>query len=81
MLPFALRREVYRAYETAEADVNPEAARTMLEDRLLGRLKELLGETGTEAGHIFQVWEEDGVLTVRLTAECREELGRFVPAP
>ncbi len=81
VLPFALRREVYRAYETSEADVNPEAARTMLEDRLLGRLKELLGETGTEAGHTFQAWEKDGVLTVRLTAECREELGRFVPTP
>ncbi len=81
MLPFALRREVCRAYDTTGAALDPEAARTMLEDRLLGRLKELLGETGTEAGHTFQAWEEDGVLTVRLTAECREELGRFVPTP
>lgn len=80
VLPFALRREVYRAYETTEADINLEAARTMLEDQLLGQLKELLGETGTETGHTFQAWEKDGVLTVRLTAECREELGRFVPA-
>ena len=80
VLPFSLSRETYRAYETVEAPIDPEAARTMLEERLLLQLQKLLGDTGQEVSHSFSVREVDGMLAVTLAAECREELGRFVPA-
>ena len=46
-----------------------------------GEILALLGENGVEVSHHFSALEEDGVLTVTLTAECEEELGRFIPAP
>ena len=52
----------------------------MLEERLLVRLRELLGDTGQEVSHSFAAGESEGMLVVTLTAECREELGRFVPS-
>ena len=80
VLPLSLGREDYRAYETVEAPVDPAAAQAMLEERLLARLTQLLGDTGREVSHSFAAGEEDGCLKVTLTAECEEELGRFVPA-
>lgn len=80
VLPFSLGRETYRAYETAEAPIDPAAAQVMLEERLLLKLQELLGDTGREVSHSFSAGEREGMLVVTLTAECREELGRFVPA-
>lgn len=81
VLPIALRREVCRGYETDLARIDPDRARTMLEERLLVQLSELLGETGEEVSHSFTAWEGDGKLTVQLIAECREELGRFQADP
>ena len=52
----------------------------MLEERLLAKLEELLGDTGREVSHSFSAQVADGLLTVTLSAECREELGRFIPA-
>ncbi len=80
VLPFSLVRETYRAYETVEVPIDPDAARTMLEQRLLLKLQELLGDTGQEVSHSFSAREEKGMLVVTLNAECKEELGRFVPA-
>lgn len=79
VLPFSLRRETFRAYETAALPVDPAAAQAMLEERLLEKLAQLLGETGQEVSHSFAAGQRDGLLVVTLTAECREELGRFVP--
>lgn len=79
-LPFTLRRERYRAYESTTVQVDGDAARAMLEERLSARLRELLGETGEVVSENFSAMCRDGGLTVTLTAECREELGRFVPA-
>ncbi len=80
-LPLSLGREILRAYETQPVEVDAAAARAMLEEQLLRRLKAQLGETGEEVSHVFSARERDGTLTVTLTAECREELGRFIPAP
>lgn len=80
-LPLVLGRETWRSYETAEASIDPAAAQAMLEQQLLTRLDQLLGDTGREVSHSFSAVEEDGLLKVTLTAECEEELGRFVPAP
>jgi len=79
-LPFALRQETWREYTTSAADVDRDAAQALLEAQLLERLKALLGETGEEVSHTFAAQVENGTLTVTLQAECREELGRFVPA-
>lgn len=80
VLPLSLRRETLRAYETAAAAVDEAAAQTLLEERLSGQLLNLLGETGTVVSQQFSAVRRPGALTVTLTAECREELGRFVPA-
>ncbi len=80
VLPFSLRRETWKSYATAELSIDPASARAMLEERLLTKLGELLGETGEEVSHSFSAGESGGMLVVTLTAECREELGRFVPA-
>ncbi len=79
-LPFFLRRETLRAYETVSLPIDPASAQAMLEERLLEKLGELLGETGREVSHTFSTGQRDGTLVVTLTAECEEELGRFVPA-
>lgn len=80
VLPFSLRRETCRGYETAVMPVEPAAAQAMLEERLLEKLTSLLGDTGHEVSHTFSAVQRDGLLVVTLTAECEEELGRFVPS-
>lgn len=79
VLPFALHRERAEEYETVTVPVDIPAARSMLEETLLGQLADLLGETGQEVSHSFAAAQEDGQLIVTLTAECTEELGRFLP--
>lgn len=76
----SLRRETFRAYGTEPRPLDPEAARAMLEERLLQKLRELLGDTGELVSHSFSSQVREGSLVVELTAECKEELGRFVPA-
>ena len=79
VMPLALRRTEYRAYETRPAALNAAAARNMLEERLLARLDALVGEDGAVLNTVFTVREEDGMLVVTLRAECREQIGREVP--
>lgn len=80
VLPLSLCRETCRAYELTQQPIDLQAAQAMLEERLLARLAGLLGDTGTMEACSFTAREEDGLLIVTLTAECREELGRFAPA-
>lgn len=80
LLPFSLRHETCREYDTDQLLLDPARAQTMLEERLLRKLGELLGDTGQEVSHSFSAQVEAGVLTVTLYAECEEQLGRFVPA-
>lgn len=77
-LPLSMSRETFRAYETAEAELDAEAAQTMLEQRLLETLKEQVGE-GEIVSVDYTARVTDGVLTVALTAECQEEIGVFRP--
>lgn len=81
ILPFTLSRETCRGYELEERPIDPQAAQAMLEERLLARLTALVEETGTVEDYSFSTRTEGELLVVTLTAECREELGRFVPAP
>ena len=58
--------------------LDAEAARTLLEERLLERLDGLVGEDGEVLRTDFTVREENGILVVTLLAECREQIGRGV---
>lgn len=78
-MPLSLTRETVRAYETAAAQVDPAAAEQMLRAQLEEDLLAALGETGEVVSMDFAAREQDGMLLVRLQAECREEIGRFVP--
>ncbi|HIZ92974.1 MULTISPECIES: sporulation protein YqfD [unclassified Flavonifractor] len=79
-MPLAVQRETCRAYELETLAVEPDAAEAMLKERLLEALEEAVGE-GEIVSTEFAVETENGMLTVTLQAECREEIGRFVPDP
>ncbi len=78
VMPLVLRVERYRGYATEPVALNAEAARTLLEERLLERLDGLVGEDGEVLRTDFTVREENGILVVTLLAECREQIGRVV---
>ena len=78
VMPLVLRAERYRGYVTEPAALDAEAARTMLEERLLERLDGLVGADGEVLRTDFAVREENGILVVTLLAECREQIGRVV---
>ena len=67
-----------RAYTTVEQPLNAEAAQTLLEEQLHQRLLDMVG-TGTVQEEQFSAKVEHDVLTVTLTAECEEEIGREGP--
>ena len=77
-MPLALTETEYRAYETQSAAIETAAAQALLEERLLERLEELIGEDGSVLSTAFSVREGDGLLTVTLKARCREQIGREV---
>lgn len=77
-MPLAVQRETCRAYELETLAVEPDAAEAMLKERLLEALEEAVGE-GEIVSTEFAVETENGMLTVTLQAECREEIGTFVP--
>ena len=77
-MPLAVQRETCRAYELETLAVEPDAAQAMLKQRLMEALEEAVGE-GEIVGTEFAVETADGMLKVTLQAECREEIGTFVP--
>ena len=77
-MPLAVQRETCRAYELETLAVEPDAAQAMLKERLLEALEEAVGE-GEIVSTEFAVETADGMLTITLQAECREEIGKFVP--
>lgn len=78
-LPLSLVRETVRGYTCATAEIDRQAAQAMLEQRLEGELIQALGEDGELVNRTATAVVSGGVLTVTLKAECREEIGRFVP--
>ena len=77
-MPLALSRETLREYTTAATQVDRAAAEQLLRDRLAEALALQLGD-GEAVRTDYTVRERNGVLEVTLLAECREEIGRFVP--
>ena len=77
-MPLALVETEYRAYQLRPAAIQLTAARSLLEDRLLERLDEVIGADGSVLSTAFSVREEGGMLAVTLKARCREQIGREV---
>ena len=78
-LPLSLSRETFREYRLTTAPVQQEAAQSMLEEQLRERLADLLGEDGVVESAQYSARVEGDLLTVTLTAQCREEIGREQP--
>ncbi len=78
-MPLSLSRQTVRAYEPSAVPVDTDAAETMLETRLEDTLKAQLGPDGEIIRLDYTARETGGNLIVTLKAECREEIGKFVP--
>ncbi len=77
-LPLSLGRETLREYDLIPAEVDAAAAEEMLRTRLEQVLRAQLG-SGTISRSEYTAVRAGDILTVTLRAECREEIGRFVP--
>ena len=75
-LPITLRRETWREYVLTSVPLNREAAQTLLQQRLLVHLKDVIGPEGELVTADYAAQVEGGSLKVTLLAECREEIGR-----
>lgn len=78
-LPLTLSRETFREYESCTLSVDQAAAQSLLEQRLMEHLKQLIGEDGTVSASRFSAKVTEGTLEVTLLAECREEITREQP--
>ena len=78
-LPITVERERLRFLSPAADTLTAEEAQRRGEAALRGYLAALVEGRGTVSSAICSSRERDGVLTVTLTAECREEIGRQVP--
>ncbi|NCB63455.1 MAG: sporulation protein [Clostridia bacterium] len=77
VMPLALVTERYRAYETETATLDAGAAEALLKECLELRLRTLVGD-GEVTRMDFAAREQNGILTVTLLAECREQIGKIV---
>ena len=80
-LPFSLVRERVQPYRTASVPVSADAARAALEQALLQQLRETIGDDGAILAYETAAEVTGGVLTVTLTAECEQEIGRAQATP
>ena len=74
VLPIRRERRVYTAYDPVVTRLDETTAALYLQERLLERLEELIGPTGQVLSTRFEVEIGDGVVTVQLRAECREQI-------
>lgn len=80
-LPISLVRRTWQLYGERQVQADLTAAQTLLEERLRRELERLVGEDGQVLSLHTAARAADGLLTVTVTAECEEEIGREVPAP
>lgn len=77
VMPLSLVTERYQAYETETAALDAGAAEALLKQCLELRLRTLVGD-GEITRMDFAAVEQNGMLTVTLLAECREQIGKVV---
>lgn len=79
VMPLSLTQETAREYGTLGASLVVDAAEEMLKSRLDTALKLQLGSDGEVVRCEYTTRQDGGNLIVKLTAECKEEIGKFVP--
>ncbi len=79
-LPITLRKEVFREYTTQSAEIDRKKAETMLKAQLDQRLVPLV-EDGEVLKKDYSAQVQDGLLTVTLVAECRQNIAQTVEEP
>lgn len=76
-LPVTLTREELREYGLAAAPIDPAAAEELLRARLEERLNARMADhEGQVVSTEFSSSQRNGLLTVTLTAECSEQIGK-----
>ena len=76
-VPVSLNRETIREYRLTTAAIDPDAAEQLLRARLEQRLHALVTDhDGQVVSTAFSSVQSDGMLTVTLTAECSEQIGK-----
>ena len=77
ILPVALTRERVREYDLTTAPIDPQAAEELLCTQLERRLNALTAaHDGQVVSTAFTSSQRNGMLTVTLTAECSEQIGK-----
>ena len=79
-LPVTVIRESLQPYTTVTAVRNPEDALALADAVLTARLEESMDE-GTVLSRTLTAEIQDDTLLVTLTAECEEQIGKFVDIP
>lgn len=75
-LPFSLTVRECGEYEPTQGTVSRESAEEYLRSVLENRLTEAMGEGGSVLEQQWEVLEQDGVLTLTVTAQCREQIAQ-----
>ena len=78
-LPVTWVTETFRFYETAPAALDPLTAERYGEQVLTQQLEAMVAPYGTVSSTLCASRQQGDVLTVTLTAECREEIAETVP--
>ena len=75
-MPFSLTVRQCSEYEPGQGTVSREGAEEYLRSVLENRLTEAMGEGGSVLDRQWETTEQDGVLTLTLTALCREQIAQ-----
>ena len=78
-LPLAVETECYRHFERREEEERPERLQRQLEGALERYLDRLVSPGGKVQSTLTDARRQGDSLRVTLKAECREEIGRWVP--
>lgn len=78
VLPLSLVTEKYSEYEPTDAKLTIPAAEAILEQRLLDRLANIIGD-GEIVTTVFDTTLQNGIITVTLSAECLEQIASERP--
>jgi len=74
VLPIRLERRTYTVYEAVVTRLDETTAALFLQARLLEQLRERIGPHGQVLSTEFEVEVGNGIVTVHLRAECREQI-------
>jgi len=77
VLPIRLERRIYTEHERVKAQMDETRAALLLQEQLLERLAERLGPQGEVLSTEFTVELQEGIITVHLVAECREQIAQL----